>query len=86
MKKVKLLFKASKSHRTHNDDYNVLYDGDIGEYPEDVAKLKLRDFPLNFSEVKAGKIEVEESFVEKQPDKSISNKNPRKSRRKAWGS
>jgi len=48
-KKVKLQFKPSKSHRNHNDIYNLFTkEGQVGEYPESVAKEKLADFPLNF--------------------------------------
>ena len=48
-KLVKLVFDPSKSHRTHNDEWNVFTEkGQVGEYPESVAKEKLADFPLNF--------------------------------------
>jgi hypothetical protein len=50
---IKLQFKPSKSHKNHLDDWNhFTKDGQVGEYPYDVGKGKLADFPLNFTEYK----------------------------------
>jgi len=83
-KMIKLQFRPSKSHRTHNDVWNVfIEDGQVGEYPADVAKQKLVDFPLNFTEYKQEaqpkkvakpqpKIEKPaEKKVEDEPDKGL---------------
>jgi len=73
---MKLQFKSTKSHRSHYDDWNVLKDGEIGEYPDDIGKDKLRDYPNNFIEFKPKKEKVkpDESIVEKAPDKSMKSK------------
>jgi len=47
---VKLVFKPAKSHKTHNDEWNLFTkEGQVGAYPEEVADQKLADFPNNFS-------------------------------------
>lgn len=71
---MKLRFKATKSHRNHYDNWNSLKDGGVGEYPDDVGKEKLRDFPDNFEVVKPGKVKPDESAAEKAPDKSMKSK------------
>jgi len=81
---MKLQFKSTKSHRNHYDDWNVLKDGEVGEYPDDVGKEKLIDFPLNFSEFKPkevkptrekpDEVKQDESVAEKAPDKSMKSK------------
>ena len=49
-KMIKLQFKPAKSHKNHLDSHNhFTEEGQVGEYPEDIAKEKLADFPNNFS-------------------------------------
>lgn len=76
---MKLQFKATRSHRNHYDNWNVLKDGEVGEYPDDIGKEKLQDFPLNFTELKPKREKVkevkqDESAAEKAPDKSMKSK------------
>ena len=50
---IKLQFKPAKSHKNHLDDWNhFTKDGQVGEYPHEIGKQKLVDFPLNFTEYK----------------------------------
>jgi hypothetical protein len=46
---IKLQFKPTKIHKNHLDNYNhFTKEGQVGEYPEEIAKEKLADFPNNF--------------------------------------
>ena len=50
-KMIKLQFRKVKSHLNHLDNWNhFTEDGQVGEYPEEIGKEKLADFPLNFTE------------------------------------
>lgn len=54
-KTVKLRFKATKFIHIQNDAYNVLRDGEVGEYPDEIGREKLKDFPDNFELVKGSR-------------------------------
>ena len=52
-KVINLQWRPTKSHKNHLDNWNhFTEEGQVGEYPEDVAKEKLADFPDNFVEYK----------------------------------
>ncbi len=65
-KTVKLQWKPTKSHNNHLDDWNhFTQEGQVGEYPEEIAKEKLADFPNNFVVYKA--VEKPKKKAQPQP-------------------
>lgn len=81
-KTIKLQFRPAKGHKNHLDNWNhFTEDGQVGEYPEDIGKQKLIDFPLNFTEYRqpaAPKKKAKpmpwdkpEKKVEDEPDKMM---------------
>ena len=50
---LNLQFKKYPGHLNHLDNWNhFTEDGQVGEYPEEIGKEKLADFPNNFVEYK----------------------------------
>lgn len=72
---IKLQFKPSKNHKNHLDDWNhFTKDEQVGEYPYEVGKEKLADFPLNFTEHKQSaepKKTAKRTWAEKEEPKKV---------------
>lgn len=78
-KTVKLRFKSWKHIKVQNDMYNTLKDGEVGEYPEEVAQQMLADTPQMFElvgkETTGVKTETkDQGKVQGAPDKSLHDK------------
>lgn len=77
-RKIKLQFRPAKGHTTHLDDWcHFTQDGQVGEYPYEIGRQKLQDFPLNFIEWKQPTTpkkkakQFEPKKVKEEPDKSL---------------
>ena len=84
-KMIKLQFKKVKSHLNHADDWNhFTEDGQVGEYPEEIGRQKLVDFPNSFTEYKQPEAPKKKAkpqpkkTIEEAPDKSLKESGTKK--------
>ena len=71
-KTIKLKFKKLKNYKNHLDNWNhFTEDGQVGEYPYDVGKQKLADFPLCFTEVHSRPEPRPFKSITREPDKAL---------------